>query len=119
MAKFMSVVLFLLVVILAALGAVVYIENPGDVAVQLPLGYKLTASFVELLGGALGVGVLFGWIVVWTRNLRRARKAAMAAAQQMETLVAADEGEPGEATEPPETEKPADTEATVPAGETE
>ena len=86
MAKFMTVVLFLLVVVLAAIGGVLYQYNPEPVEVELILGYGLTARLIELLGGALGVGVLFGWIVAWTRNLCRARKASAAEKTEASTL---------------------------------
>jgi uncharacterized membrane protein YedE/YeeE len=82
MAKFMSFLLFLVVVILAAAGVLLHLGNAAPVDVGLPRGYALSAQIVQLLGGAFGVGVLFGWMVVWTRNLRRARKAAQAAAAE-------------------------------------
>jgi len=88
MAKFMSFLLFLVTVILAAAGVLLHLRNAGPVEVALPLGYTLSAELLELLGGAFGVGVLFGWMVVWTRNLRRARKAARAAAAEAEAELA-------------------------------
>lgn len=101
MAKFMSVVLFLLVVILAAAGVTVYTQNTSQVTVELLLGYTLKATLLELLGGAFGVGVLFGWIVVWTRTLRRARKSA-AAPQAEESEPAPEPQETGAEDLPPE-----------------
>ena len=86
MANFMTMVLVLLLVVLGLAGFIAF-QHDGNILVELPfVGRSLDALLIELLGGAFGAGVLFGWVVVWTRNLRRARKAAAQPVDEADTL---------------------------------
>jgi len=87
MAKFVSFLLVLYVLLLAALAGVIFTQNTELQSLELMVCSITQVRVIEMLGAAFGLGVVFGWLTVCVKNLRRRQ-------QQAETAAAAEESVP-------------------------